>query len=143
MDKTNICLSFLHDAELIGLRFDRISFTAQLFFLHGDIEHIVEAKGVKAIRGEDFIVQNVVNRVLCSRFDAFPKQELLYWIDWVTSLSDASSWLLLERKNEWLAAFGAHSLELMVLEPSFGAKIALVCEDFEVMQIQKFTSNKS
>lgn len=119
----------LHDAELVNVAVDRTSRFAQLDFrLEDGVSCAVELHGLKAFRSEDLTLQNVVSRLLRSSRQDMSEVELTQWLTWVTSLSDASSWLSEERKREWVRACVDGALELLVIEPSAGAQIAVVCE---------------
>lgn len=123
-------LSFrLHDAEIVSIGMERENSVCRIdFSRHGGERSSVEFFGVLACRAEDFVLQNVVSRMLQSTAKDFSMEDLDYWIAWATSLSDASSWLKAERKNEWMAAINNGKLELVVFEPSAGAQIAVICE---------------
>jgi hypothetical protein len=123
-------LSFrLHDAEIVSIGIDREHSVCRIDFSHHDGKRgLVEFFGVLACRAEDFILQNVVSRTLRSTAKDFSMEDLDYWVAWATSLSDASSWLKAESKNEWMAALNDSKLELVVFEPSAGAQIAVICE---------------
>lgn len=119
----------LHDAELIGVEIDRANERACLtFHLESGQTRLMELTGLKAFRSEDVTLQNVVSRLLCSSRGEIAGNHLDRWLSWVTSLSDARSWLSEQRKGEWLAACESGDLELVVLEPSAGAQVAAVCE---------------
>jgi hypothetical protein len=119
----------LHDAEVIAIAVDRLSGIARLNLRQEDgVLRAVDFYGLKAFRSEDVTLQNVVSRVLQSSTGQFSEDVLERWLVWVTSLSDAKSWLSEERKREWHAACGTGRLELVVFEPSVGAQIAVLCE---------------
>ena len=124
----------LHDAEISAIRMDRENSMCRLDFLHVDgIRSFVELSGVRAYRVQDYVVQNVVSRVLRSGAKDFSVDDLRYWVAWVTSLSDAPSWLKPDRLDEWLTAIKTGRFELVVFEPSAGAQIAAI---FERMTLQ-------
>lgn len=118
----------LHDAELVGIAIDRAHSTARLSFGLRDTVTVVELNGVKALRSEDLTLQNVVSRVLRSSKKQFSDDEIVYWITWSTSLSDATSWLGEKRKQDWIDGCESGVIELVVFEPSAGAQIAAVCQ---------------
>ena len=119
----------LHDAEIIAIAVDRLSGIARLSLRQEDgVLHSIDFYGVKAFRSEDITLQNVVSRVLRSSSGQFSEEVLERWLLWVTSLSDAKSWLSDDQKREWCAACEAGRLELVVLEPSAGAQIAILCD---------------
>lgn len=124
----------LHDAELIGVVIDRINESARFDFrLEDGALRSAQLDGLKAFRGEDMTLQNVVSRLLRSSQGEIARERIEHWLAWATSLSDADSWLSDQRKREWLDACGAGALELVVIEPSAGAQIAAVCERIKVI----------
>lgn len=121
----------LHDAELVAIAVDRANSIARLSFLLQDgALHIAELRGLKAFRCEDLTLQNVVSRALQSSQKQLSSEDLDYWVMWVTSLSDASSWLSEKHKQDWLTDCMSGTLELVVFEPSAGAQAVAVCEQF-------------
>ncbi len=123
----------LHDAELIQLSIDRDNWSVCLGFrLENGVRRSVHLDGVVAIRGEDLILQNVVSRVLRSTRGDLSKDAIDRLLTWVTSLSDAHSWLTDEHKSELLTECENGTLELVVFEPSAGTEIVAVCKSFVV-----------
>lgn len=123
----------LHDAELIRISIDRGNWSVRLEFRFEDgVQRSVHLERVVAIRGEDLILQNVVSRVLRSTRGDLSKDEIDRLLSWVTSLSDAHSWLTEEHKSELLAEYANGTLELVVFEPSVGTEIVAVCRNFVV-----------
>jgi hypothetical protein len=121
----------LHDAELTNLSIDKTNSIVRMNFAleNGDV-WIAELSGVKAFRSMDLTLQNVVSRLLRSSRNEISSVNINYWLDWVTSLSDASSWLSDSRKQEWLNDLKSGHIELIVLEPSTGSEVAAICEKF-------------
>lgn len=141
MNGHNIANPSLHDAELIAVAIDHENSKARIDFHLAESRHIVfELQNLKAIRAEDLILQNVVNRVLQSK--DFSSEDIAYWIMWATSLSDAHSWLDDSRKREWLDAIKSERLKLLVFEPSAGAQIAAVCEQYITTESKKKKKEK-
>ncbi len=123
----------LHDAELIGVEVDRVGEFAKLTLrLEGGDRRQVELRGLKAFRGEDLALQNVVSRVLRSSRGEVSGDDLDRWLTWATSLSDSRSWLSEQRKTEWHSACTSGELELVVFEPSAGAQVVAICEGIDV-----------
>lgn len=119
----------LHDAEVIAIAVDRLSETAHLSLRQEDgILRYVDFYGLIAFRCKDVTLQNVVSRVLRSSSGHFSKAALEYWLLWVTSLADTESWLSEEHKPEWCLACQVGRWQLVVVEPSAGAQIAVLCE---------------
>jgi hypothetical protein len=119
----------LHDAELIEVNVDGSAKRVRLRFQTGsEGEAHMELQGVLAFRCEDLTLQNVVSRVLQSSKGHFTPESLQRWVQWVTSLSDCDSWLREDRKQAWNDAFQERQFDLVVIEPSAGAQLAVVCQ---------------
>jgi hypothetical protein len=124
----------IHDAEISLVAIDREKAICRFEFLHNKKNcSILNLSGLRAYRVQDFVMQNVVSRVLTSSTSDFSIEEIKYWIEWATSLSDAGSWLKPGKLDTWLAAIDAGKLKLLVFEPSAGAQIAAI---FEQMNFQ-------
>lgn len=121
----------LHDAELAQVSIDRGNWRVRLDFrLESGIQRTVQLEGVIAFRGEDLILQNVVSRVLRSARGDLSKDAIDLLLTWVTSLSDAHSWLDVQHKSELLAECENGTLDLVVFEPSAGAQLVVLCKLF-------------
>jgi hypothetical protein len=119
----------LHDAEIVSISMDRGTSVCRIGLFHVTGQcRTVELIGVKAFRAEDFVLQNVVSRMLRSTAKQFSTEVIEYWMTWATSFSDTGSWLKPDSKHHWLAGLNEGKLELVVFEPSIGAQIAVVCE---------------
>jgi hypothetical protein len=123
-------MHMLHDSELVALSVNRaIKFARLEFRLESGEGIFAEMYGLRAFRSEDFVLQNVVSRILySSRGDLEPKR-LMYWLDWATRLSDAGSWLPDKKREDWLCACMSGDLELIVIEPSVGAQVVAICDE--------------
>lgn len=129
MSNIPVNCAYLHDAEIISIAIDHSNKLAKLGLRKQDgTLHFIELYGVKAFRSEDLTLQNVVNRILQSSKDKFSPEELERWLQWVTSLSDAGSWLSEERRLDWRTACEAGRLDLVIVEPSAGVQVAALCE---------------
>lgn len=129
MDVGNLASIDAHDAEVTSIKMSRLTSACRLGLSHADgKQSTVELVGIAAFRVEDFGLQNIVSRVLRSASQDFSLDDLNHWLGWVTSLSDAPSWLKPEKRREWVTAVAKGELELVVMEPSAGAQIAAVCE---------------
>lgn len=123
----------LHDAELIELAIDQADARVTLNFkLENGTLRQAKIQGLRAFRGADLTFQNVVSRVLRASRGEIAREDLDRWLTWGTSLSDTSSRLSDQCRSEWIDAFAAGTLELVVFEPSAGAEIVAVCDRFDV-----------
>jgi len=125
---------YLHDAELYSIDINRKNSILKLKFeLNHDKHIIISLKGVLTFRCEDLTCQNVVSRLMQSSMYNFNSEDLVYWIKWASSLSDAEMWTSQEIRNKWLADIKNEILELIVLEPSAGAQFAAICKKSEII----------
>lgn len=123
-----------HDAELKEVHLDSKNCTVCLNFLSSDNRRFdVQIDGVRSFRCGDLSMQNVVSRVLRASLVDFSADDLEYWVEWSTSLSDTDSWLKSDHKKVWLEQLQNRELEMVVFEPSAGAEIALVCTSFRLV----------
>ena len=117
-----------HDAEIVSIDMDRENSACRLGLAHeAEKRSSFELFEIVAFRVEDFGLQNIVSRILRATARDLSEDDLNHWLEWVTSLSDAPSWLRPERKREWLQSLSDGRLEMIVLEPSAGAQIVAVC----------------
>lgn len=128
----------LHDSEIVKISVDRRTQNGKIDFLleNGQLGSI-SFIGLKAFRCEDFTLQNVINRVLRSSRNEITRENVDYWFQWVTSLSDSSSWLSENRKKEWISSCDLGKLDLIIIEPSAGAQIVVLCERSEISFLEK------
>ena len=120
----------MHNAEILSIAVDRSNHRTRLdFCLDGGMARSLELRGVKAFRCEDLTLQNVVNQLRRSSRNQLAREDLVYWLDWVTRFSDSDSWLDDEHRDEWLRSCQNGILELVVIEPSAGAQVAALCEE--------------
>ncbi len=128
----------LHDSEIVTISVDRKAENGKInFVLENGHFKSISFTGLKAFRCEDFTLQNVVNRVLRSSRNKITREDLDYWLQWVTSLSDSSSWLSETHKKEWILNCEVGDWELVIIEPSAGAQIAVLCERLEITHTEK------
>lgn len=123
----------LHDAELVEFAIDQANARLTLHFkLEEGTLRQVSIQGLKAFRGADFTLQNIVSRVLRASQGEIACKDQDRWLTWVTSLSDTTSRLSSQCRSEWIDAFAAGTLEMVVFEPSAGAQIVVVCDRFDI-----------
>jgi hypothetical protein len=121
-------LSRLHDAELVSVEVAQKENSVSLSFLSPDRSRLsVKFHGVSHFRTQDLILQNVVSRVLISDSFSFPRERLVHWIKWVTRLSDTNSFADDVQIEQLLSRLLRREALLFVLEPSWGAELAIIC----------------
>lgn len=54
---------------------------------------------------------------------------------WLTSLSDAASFLTNSKLDELTASLLNGNIKLIYLEPSQGAELAILCKDFQISHL--------
>jgi hypothetical protein len=118
----------IQDFEITAIQVDRLAalVTIELRAPEGS-RHVLTLSGVKAFRVEDLVMQNEVGQILRSSGGRIDSTEIRHWIIWVTSMSDARSWLYEDMRTQWVQLCLSDALELVVLLPSAGAQIAAVC----------------
>jgi hypothetical protein len=122
-------IPYLHDAELTLVEFDRWRSRGRLSFCtnSGDPLCIANLHGVDVIRCEDFVAQNVVLRLTLSSDKRVKADDLLYWVNWVTSFSDSTTWYSEKARLQYVQEIEQGKCTLFALEPSTGAQFAAVC----------------
>jgi len=124
-------LSLFHDAELRSIEIDREDKRIALRFSLADRSfRTLNFSGVTSFRTIDVIMQNVTSRLLISSEHEFGKDDLLRWIRWLTSLSDTESFCTSEQILDIQRKIERGDRLLVVLEPSWGAEIALLARSY-------------
>ncbi len=127
-----IYISF-HDSVLTNIDIDANHESIVLSFdFESGGKGILKMCQVVAFRCEDLVTQNIVNKIYLSSKNDFSYEYLNYWINWATRLSDTKSWLVETAKEQWLKKIDLGDLELIYIEPSLGARIAIVCSQLFV-----------
>jgi hypothetical protein len=117
----------IHDAELTGIKIERDARTLKLeFVLPNKDRACIQMDGVTHFRTSDFILQNVVSRLLISSRDFLSKEEIGDRLGWVVRLSDTGPFATDEQLALLLAKVQSKELVLVVLEPSWGAELVAV-----------------
>ena len=129
----------LHDSELVSLSIDRNRATVRLGFrMEDDSLRTAEFQGLRAFRCEDLIKQNVVSRVWQSSLGEIDHERVKYWLTWITSFSDGSSWRNAQEEQKWFDECIKGILNLVVIEPSVGVQIVGLCECFSVIEKNEY-----
>lgn len=130
---TSPLLSGFHDAELIGIRVDRIQQSVILTFNHTNGQTTkVSLANVILFRATDFILQNVTSRLRISSQVPIPRDQILHWIRQSSSLTDTDMFMSDIQMNQIVGKIEAGDLILFILEPSFGAELAAVCQSISL-----------
>lgn len=127
----------IHDAELIGLDVNRNEKSVSLRFRYVDASvHLLQIEGVSAFRVTDFVGQNVTSRLLVSLRHVFSEDEVVYWVKWISSFTDTSSWATDKQIELIRGEIAEGALLLIVLEPSCGAEFAALARAYSLELIQ-------
>jgi hypothetical protein len=113
-----------HDAELTGISSgDSPRSIVLLFSLMNEQKRSLALRDCKIFRASDFVIQNVVSRLLLFHGPEIDTDSVAERLRWASSLSDASSSLSHERQSELIEKIRTGDLSLLVLEPSCGAEL--------------------
>lgn len=126
-------LSEFHDSELVtvqvlngkqslALGFNTVDNKLQTFYF----------AGVAGFRITNFIQQNVVSRVLMFPEHPFSTEQLNYWINFASSVSDTDQLLTAGALKSITERIQKGELLLFVVEPSWGAEAAIICQSASV-----------
>ena len=124
----------LHDAELVGVELTGDRKTVRLSLVDNEKASIaIVASGVKAFRLIDMGLQNVVYRLHRPESDTSSlSADLGGKLNWVTSCLDAPSYLSDAAMSDYLEKIKSGNLSLLLLEPSAGAELAVLCESVAI-----------
>lgn len=122
-------LSDMHDAELFRVSMDRDHWSLELEFKGEDqTVYKILFSGILAYKINNIQYQNVVSRILTSRFTPDLEGDLEKVVRW-TSSGSANDLLISEenlRKN--IGRIRSGELQLYYVEPSWGAEIGVIAQ---------------
>ncbi|MGX6998970.1 hypothetical protein [Caballeronia sp. KNU42] len=118
-----------HDAEFIGLNFARDTQTLMLSFqlVSGDLA-VVRCEGVTHFRLGEMGLQNVLSRLLISSEREFQPDDIRKNINWACSRDGYEHAMTDARAAYFLSGIQHRQFAILVLEPSIGAELVVVCE---------------
>lgn len=127
-------LSEFHDSELVSVELQRGNKSLVLGFETANNKlWKFQFSGVVVFRIADVIQQNVVSRVLTVPGHPFTAEQLTYWINWASSVSNSDQLLAAAALKSISDKIQKGELLLFVLEPSWGAEAAIICNSIEVL----------
>ena len=130
MIKTSSSKLSLHDAELITLHIDRKTDNGQLVFRCEDDSLVTfNMSGFRHVRCDMFGIQNVVSRLFISSQGNMSKEDCFDYLVW---LYEGMVTLTKAEKEEIWRRCEEGAVEFLYLEPSLGAKLAILCAEIEV-----------
>jgi hypothetical protein len=118
-----------HDAEFIGLYYARDKQRLMLNFqlVSRDLA-VVRCDGVTHFRMGEMGLQNVLSRLLISSERDFPPDDIRIYINWACSRDGHEHAMTDDRAAYFRTNIRNRRFVLLVLEPSVGAEIVVVCE---------------
>ena len=117
-----------HDAELLAIELRTNNVLVLTFKLVEEKCSEVVLNDVTVFRVSDFIKQNVVSRLLVSPEFLFTDEQLTYCVNWINSLCDTKTLIKSEAIQQHVACLRNAEWCLFVLEPSWGAEVAVICK---------------
>jgi hypothetical protein len=118
-----------HDAELVGLYYvrDRQHLLLNFQLVTGDLA-IVRCNGVTHFRLGEMGLQNVTSRLLISSEREFQPDDIRNHINWACSRDGREHFMTDSRAAYFRTTIRHREWTLLVLEPSVGAEVVVVCE---------------
>ena len=118
-----------HDAEFIGVYFARETRTLTLSFqlASGDLA-VPRCEGVTHFRLGEMGLQNVLSRLLISSEREFPPDDIRKNINWACIRDGYEHAMTDARAADFLNGIQHRKFGIVVLEPSIGAELVVVCE---------------
>lgn len=125
-------LAGYHDAALNSIELGTVPGDLLLCFrLEDGRNRKLTLHGCEMFRVTDFVLQNVVSRLIVVRGKTINATDVSNRLKWVSSLSDASSFLTSESLRSIAGKIEDAELTLLILEPSCGAELIVL---FAVME---------
>jgi len=122
-----------HDAELRSFETIREErFVKLSFILQSSEIYQIQLHNIAAFRAVDIIHQNVISSLLVSTIFEFSPERAVHFIKWTNSLTDNSSLINDQQIARYVDRLTRREIMLFVLEPSWGAEIAALCESISI-----------
>jgi len=86
-------------------------------------------RGCSLFKSSDLVLQNVVSRIITYTGHDVIERDVADKLEWVSSLSDASSFLNAERMGAIVSSIKNGCETLIYVEPSWGAQIVALCKE--------------
>ncbi|BCU64099.1 hypothetical protein [Acinetobacter bouvetii] len=128
-------LKIIHDAEILSIQSgskDQLSVEIQTDFGQ---KLKLDFTDVKSFRFIDFIQQNIISKLNFLNLNDHTNHDIEYYLKWVTSLSDAGSYLNTESIENFIDKITAHELQLVYFEPSCGVEGVILYESLEIFEV--------
>ncbi|CAD6553244.1 hypothetical protein LMG28727_05509 [Paraburkholderia kirstenboschensis] len=123
-----VALGF-QEAELLSVEHHRLKSELRTTFALRDADvRAICCGGIHALRASDIIRHNVVSRVLLSSWHQFADGELTTKVNWANSLNGTEVRLGSSTLTRYEENIACGDWNLLVIEPSYGAEIVVVCD---------------
>lgn len=121
-----------HDADFFGLQYtrDERSLTLNFQLVNGEFT-IVCCEEVSVFRLGEMGVQNVTSRLLISSEREFQPNDIRERINWAASRDGWEYTMTDEQAGHFITEIRQQRLTVLVLEPSIGAELVVVCKSVE------------
>ena len=118
-----------HDAELVGLSYTRDTQHLVLNFqlVNGGLA-VIRCDGVTHFKLGEMSLQNVTSRLLLSSEREFHPDEIRSHINWACSRDGHEHAMTDARATHFVTEIRERRLTVLVLEPSIGAELVVVCK---------------
>jgi hypothetical protein len=118
-----------HDAELVGLSYtrDRQHLVLNFQLVNGDLA-VVRCDGVTHFKLGEMSLQNVTSRLLLSSEREIHPDEIRSHINWACSRDGHEHAMTDARATHFVTEIRERRLTVLVLEPSIGAELVVVCK---------------
>lgn len=131
MENSSSALADFHDSEVVGITLDRENGVVRLeFSLEDGRRQTIAFSGVTGFRVDNLLQQNVVSRLLVSGIHEFTLGQLTHWVTWMNSTSTAPPFVRPDAIDDYVKLVLSGEMVLFVLEPSWGAECAILCNSF-------------
>ncbi|CAN7691998.1 hypothetical protein [Caballeronia sp. LjRoot31] len=121
-----------HDADFIGLQYTRAERRLTLDFqlVTGELA-VVCCEEVSVFRLGEMGLQNVTSRLLISSEREFQPNDIRERINWAASREGWEYTMTDEQAEHFIIEIRQQKLTVLVLEPSIGAELVVVCKSLE------------
>jgi len=123
----------IHDAEVVQVDMNKLNKRLILGFQtqKTELERLF-LDDVAVFRINNFIKQNIVSRLITSLTQSISDEEVTHWVKWTNSL-DSDVMIKPEAVQNYVNRIKNKELILLIIEPSWGAEIAVICRSFSFM----------
>ncbi|MDE2381824.1 MAG: hypothetical protein KGL71_06395 [Xanthomonadaceae bacterium] len=121
----------LHDAQLVGVCVSASGDKLTLSMVDGDLKYSLFLGGVRAFRLVDMQIQNIICNLGVHSGFGVSENKLRGLLEWVSSGVETTSYMTDEAISRYVDKIERGELALVVIEPSAGAELSVLCETVE------------